>query len=171
MEAVLSQETAVAPPDFESLLVENQSMVFSLALHFLRDRSAAEEVAQDVFLALHRNLRSIQTGDHARHWLRRVTAQRCIDRARRVKVRNEVSLGGAELTSAGGPPDVLAESRLRRLVASLPEPLRAAVILRYQEDLDVSEIAETLGIPVRTARAHLDKALALLREKEQRWTR
>lgn len=172
MEAVISQAALTGAPDFESLLAEYQSMVFSIALNFLRDRGVAEELSQDVFLTLHRHLGSIESNDHARHWLRRVTTQRCIDRTRRVKVRGETALESAgQLAVSGTAPDVLAESRLRRLVASLPEQLRAVVILRYQEDLDVPEIAATLGIPVRTARAHLDKALALLREKEQRWNR
>jgi DNA-directed RNA polymerase specialized sigma24 family protein len=46
-------------PNFDQLLYANQGMVFGLALHFLRDRTSAEEIAQDVFLALHKNLRAI----------------------------------------------------------------------------------------------------------------
>ena len=46
---------------FADVLREHQGMVFSIALHFLRDRSAAEEVAQDVFLQLHRNIDELET--------------------------------------------------------------------------------------------------------------
>lgn len=170
MEAIVAATALTeARPTFEDVLTENQSMVFSIALNFLRDRAAADELAQDVFLALHRNMGSIATPDHARNWLRRVTAQRCIDRARRRKVRGEVSLEDAgPLAGRESSADVIAASRLGRLVASLPEQLRAVVILRFQEDMDVEDIGETLGIPGRTARGHLDKAIALLREKSQR---
>jgi len=157
---------------FESLLVANQAMVFSIALNFLRDRELAAELAQDVFLALHRNLKSIQSADHARHWLRRVTSQRCIDSTRRAKVRGEVALEAAwDVATPADSADVVARTRMARLVASLPEKLRLVIILRFQEDLDVPDIAEALGIPPRTVRGHLDQALELLREKEQRWTR
>ena len=156
--------------DFDALLAEYQGMVFSIAWHYLQDHGAAEELAQDVFLALHRNLRSIDSADHAKHWLRRVTSQRCIDRTRRHWWRREVAMD--ELPSVpveDSSRDVLAEARLEKLVSTLPEKLRIAVILRYQEDMEPSEIAEALGIPVRTVKGHLARAIELLREKESRW--
>src|SRR5207302_11087457 len=69
--------------EFDALVRQHQAMVFSIALHFLRDRSAAEELAQDVFLQLHRHLGALQSADHVTFWLRRVTAHRCIDYSRR----------------------------------------------------------------------------------------
>jgi RNA polymerase sigma-70 factor (ECF subfamily) len=54
------------------------------------------------------------------------------------------------------------------LVAALPEKARAVVVLRYQEDLDPTEIAGVLGIPVGTVKSQLQRALALLREKMSR---
>src|SRR5947207_15970153 len=69
--------------DFETLVKRHQAMVFSIAVHFLRDRFAAEELAQDVFLQLHRHLGALQSADHVTFWLRRVTAHRCIDYSRR----------------------------------------------------------------------------------------
>jgi len=58
--------------------------------------------------------------------------------------------------------------RLRKLVQSLPEKARTVMILRYQEDLDPEEIARTLEMPVRTVKSHLQRSLALLREKLSR---
>ena len=57
---------------------------------------------------------------------------------------------------------------LRRLIATLAEAPRAVMILRYQEDLDPSEIAELLEMPVGTVKSHLQRSLALLREKLER---
>src|SRR3979409_2624632 len=71
------------PLEFETLVHRHQAMVFSIAFHFLRDRSAAEELAQDVFLQLHRHLDAMQSADHVTFWLRRVTTHRCIDYSRR----------------------------------------------------------------------------------------
>jgi RNA polymerase sigma-70 factor (ECF subfamily) len=57
---------------------------------------------------------------------------------------------------------------LRRLIATLPETPRAVMIMRYQEDLDPAEIAEVMEMPLGTVKSHLQRSLALLREKLQR---
>ena len=49
---------------FRELVGQHQSMVFSIALRICRDRGAAEEIAQDVFLELHRNLRKLKSAEH-----------------------------------------------------------------------------------------------------------
>lgn len=152
-------------PSFEQLLYANQGMVFGLALHFLRDRTAAEEIAQDAFLALHQHLRSVTSDEHARYWLRRVTVQRCIDYVRR---RPAVAVAIDEAFDIGTDPpenDVLLRERLRKLIGTLAPDARAVMILRYQEDLSPPEIAATLSMPVATVKSHLQRSLALLREK------
>ncbi|RPI09943.1 MAG: sigma-70 family RNA polymerase sigma factor [Acidobacteriales bacterium] len=158
--------------DLAVLVREHQSMVYSLALHFLHDPAAAEELAQEVFLQLHANLPRIESGAHAAFWLRRVTCHRCVDRIRRTKQRSEVSLDQfPQLAAPLEEDDPMLSERIRKLVSSLPENLRTAVVLRYQEDLEPEEIAETLNVPVRTVKSHLQKGLALLREKAKSYLR
>jgi len=155
--------------DFDELMRVHQSMVFSLALHLLRDREAAEEVAQEVFLSLHRHLAAIQSAEHAAFWLRKVTVQRAFDEGRRRKRRPQVALEDiAEPSTAAQPGDPLLGEMLRRLVATLAEAPRMVMILRYQEDLDPMEIAEMLDMPVATVKSHLQRSLALLRGKLER---
>lgn len=153
--------------NFEQLLRANQHMVFGLALHFLRDRAAAEEIAQDAFLALHKSLRSITSDEHAKYWLRRVTVQRCIDHARRHPVVNVAMQDVPEPSVAPVENDVFAQQRLRKLIAALAPDARAVMVLRYQEDLSPPEIAATLSMPVATVKSHLQRSLAALREKMQ----
>src|SRR5260370_18019705 len=69
--------------NFDAMVRDHQSMVFSLAYYFLRDGSLAEELAQEVFLDLYRNLASIESAAHLLFWLRKVTTRRSIDYARR----------------------------------------------------------------------------------------
>ena len=152
--------------DFPALLRDNQAMVFSVCWHFLRDHALAEEAAQEVFLGLHRNLASIESPAHAAHWLRKVAVQRAIDEGRRRSRRPQVALADvAEPSSPAYGRDPMLGETLRRLVASLPETPRMAMILRFQEDLDPAEIAETMGLPVATVKSHLQRSLALLRAK------
>jgi RNA polymerase sigma-70 factor (ECF subfamily) len=154
-------------PDFEQLIDEHQSMVFSLALRMTGDRGLAEEIAQDVFLELDRHLSKIESPLHALCWLRRVTMSRSADALRRRRVRgiNEWTeideTRGARVEERSSP---LAD-RVERLLATVPEPQRAALVLRYQEDLTPEEIAATLGTPLATVKSHLQRGLKLLRAK------
>jgi RNA polymerase sigma-70 factor (ECF subfamily) len=154
---------------FAELVSQHQSMVFSLACHFLRDRSVAEELAQEVFLNLHQNLSAIQSPAHLTFWLRKVTVHRCIDQTRRQKVRPQVSLEDVpEPVAAQAEDDMLLSQMLRKVVDTLPEKPRMVVILRYQEDLEPAEIARVLKMPLNTVKSHLRRSLALLREKLSR---
>jgi len=156
-------------PDFATLVRRHQAMVFSIALHYLRDRASAEEVAQDVFLQLHRHLAEIESPEHVVCWLRRAAANRSIDYGRRRRLEPGVGLEDApEPATAPAAGDPWLSARLRRLVASLPEKPRLVMILRYQEDLDPADIAEALSMPVRTVKSHLQRSLAMLREKFSR---
>jgi RNA polymerase sigma-70 factor (ECF subfamily) len=58
-------------------------------------------------------------------------------------------------------------SRLEGLLATLPEPQRAALIMRYQEDLTPEEIAATLDAPLATVKSNLQRGLKLLRAKAE----
>jgi RNA polymerase sigma-70 factor (ECF subfamily) len=161
---------ATAPAfDFAALVKQHQAMVFSIAWHMLRDRAVAEELAQDVFLSLHEHLAELESPEHVLFWLRRVTTNRALDEARRRQRRPMVSLENApEPVALAATGDPMLGTALNKLVAALPEKSRAIVVLRYQEDLDPTEIAGVLGIPVGTVKSQLQRALALLREKLSR---
>ena len=152
--------------DFAGLMKQHQAMVFSVAYHYLRNRDVAQEVAQDVFLSLHRNLAGIQSPAHAAFWLRKVAVQRAIDEGRRRMRRPQVALEDVAEPSVAAPAaDPMLGETLRKLIATLAETPRMVMILRYQEDLDPMEISETMGIPLATVKSHLQRSLALLREK------
>jgi RNA polymerase sigma-70 factor (ECF subfamily) len=154
------------PPAFAEILRANQSMVFSIALHFFRNHETAEEVAQDVFLRLHSHLGEIESEAHAANWLRRATGNRCIDLARQRKLRSTVSLEETpEPTAPARDRDALAHDRIHRLIASLPEKARLMMVMRYQEEMMPEEIAKALNIPVQTVKSQLHRTLELLREK------
>jgi len=68
---------------FAALVRAHQRPVFSLALRMLADRHGAEDLAQEVFLQLYRNLSAVSSEAHLAFWLRKVTMHRAIDRLRR----------------------------------------------------------------------------------------
>jgi RNA polymerase sigma-70 factor (ECF subfamily) len=154
---------------FTDLVREHQSMVFSIAYACLRDWAAAEDAAQDVFLELYRSKPVLESPAHLLHWLRRVAAHRAIDRSRRLRFRLYLPLFMIREPAAPvQETDLFLDGLLRELVASLPPKQRMVVVLRFQEDLGPTEIAEILDIPVRTVKSYLQRSLAFLRDKLER---
>ncbi len=156
-------------PDFEKLVDEHQSMVFSLALRMTGDRGLAEEIAQDTFLALDGSLGKIESPEHALNWLRRVVMNRSADALRRQRVRGmnlwvEMDENYGALQEQRGSQ---LGSRLEALLETLPSPQRAALVLRYQEGLTPDEIAATLESPLATVKSNLQRGLKLLRAKAE----
>jgi len=162
---------AFANDEFRRLIETHQRMVFSIALRVTGDYATAEEVAQDVFLALHRSGEKLASEDHIRYWLRRVAVHRATDALRRRATRPESGaeewdedrdLRYFEETAASSTG---VQARLDELLRGLPEPLRVAIVLRYQEEMLPEEIAAMLGQPIATVKSHLQRALKLLRRK------
>jgi RNA polymerase sigma-70 factor (ECF subfamily) len=162
-------DTSSAPGDrggFTQLMLDHQAMVFSLAYHFLQNRTAAEDLTQEVFLQLYQNLDAIRSSAHLKHWLRQVTSRRCIDLARRARLWRFLSLGDAPEPAADVQwADPAIARRLQMLVAALPPKLRMTIVLRYQEDLEPTEIAAVLDVPLNTVKSSLRRSLKLLRKK------
>lgn len=151
---------------FADLVREHQAMVFSIAWHFLQDRSLAEDVAQEVFLELYQNLAAIQSPAHLRFWLRRVSVHRAIDQGRRKKHRRELELEKLpEPADERVIADPLLKGKLQQVIAALPEKQRMIVVLRYQEELGPAEIAELLDMPVNTVKSTLHRSLEELRRR------
>lgn len=151
---------------FAALVRHHQRSVYSIAVRMLGDRHKAEDLAQEVFLQLHRALDSIESDAHLGFWLRKVTANRAIDR-----IRQEPKYGIASLTEATAvvadtdDDDPLLRRSLAELVEQLPPVPRAVVLLRYQEDLDPVEIARTLDMSINTVKSHLKRSLTTLRAR------
>jgi len=160
---------AMESGEFRRLIETHQRMVFSLALRVTGEHGAAEEVAQDVFLELHRGGDKLESEDHVRFWLRRVTVHRATDALRKKSRQPEA---GAEEwveeqyvqdNSEGLNAAVIV--LLEELLRTLPEQMRVVIVLRYQEDMLPDEIAKLLGQPVATVKSNLQRGLQLLRRK------
>jgi len=163
---LLTQAKAGDQAALAALIRRHQNMVFSMALHMLRSRPAAEDLAQEVFLKLYRNLHRLESEAHVVSWLRRVASNQCINEIRRRNHRQE--FGTDTLPETGQAPqlrEVFVAERLEALVAGLPERARMVVVLRYQEEMAVPEIADVLSMPVNTVKSHLRRSIVALRER------
>lgn len=161
---------AIAAEEFQRLLEEHQGMVYSVSLRMLGDTGLAEEVAQDVFLELHDALGGMESEEHVRFWLRRVAMCRSMDalrrRSRGLKLVTEA--WDEERYPASDGRDAGEErmaGRVEEMVMSLPPSYRAAVVLRYGEEMSTEEVAAVLGQPVATVKSDLRRGLEMLRRK------
>ncbi|HEX4268759.1 MAG TPA: sigma-70 family RNA polymerase sigma factor [Steroidobacteraceae bacterium] len=149
---------------FRELIRAHQDAVYTLALRMLKVPEDAEELTQDVFVSAHRHLGKITCATHLLFWLRRTVCHRAIDRLRRRPLHATLPLDTVEeVPAADASRDPMLERRLRDLVLRLPPMARAVILLKYQEDLDPSEIATTLGMPLNTVKSHLKRSLVSLR--------
>jgi RNA polymerase sigma-70 factor (ECF subfamily) len=164
---------AIEEDEFRRLIETHQRMVFSIALRIVGDYANAEEIAQDVFLELHRSGERLESADHVRYWLRRVATHRAIDSLRRRALRPEAGAeewmeeqhAGHDARGRSAGSGAGLEARIETLLHGLPEPMRVAVVLRYQEDMLPDEIASQLGQSVASVKSYLHRGLKLLRRK------
>jgi RNA polymerase sigma-70 factor (ECF subfamily) len=150
---------------FAALVTGHQKSVFGLALRMLGSAHLAEDIAQEVFMQLHAKLTSIESPEHLRFWLRRVTANKAIDHLRRSSRLKVISLEEeSQQVGTEDPGDPLLQKRLRAMLLQLTPAARAVMTLRFQDDLDPLEIARILDMPANTVKSHLKRSLDVLRQ-------
>jgi RNA polymerase sigma-70 factor (ECF subfamily) len=139
---------------------EYPSVLRTVAL-ILMSKEVAEEVTQEAFAQLHLKWGRVADMDKPGAWVRRVAIRAAVRRRRR-------TLQGAvlEISQLGrDPDDVKVDVDVLRAVAALPRQQRAAVVLRYYEDLPVADVASALGCAEATVRVHLHRARLTLAER------
>jgi RNA polymerase sigma-70 factor, ECF subfamily len=165
-DGLLAAARSGATRAFAQLIRQHQARVFTLALRFTGNRADAEELAQDTFLEMHGALAQISSPLHLRHWLLRTVSHRSLNRLRqRGRQPRLVSLDAAPevATAAASAIDHLAAARLHELLLQLAPDARAVMLLRLQEDLDPTDIATVLAMPLNTVKSHLRRSLDWLR--------
>ena len=150
---------------FERLVPAYRRRVFGLAYSVLRDRGAAEDVAQEVFVKLWRALPRYDGRARLSTWIYAITRNAAVSalrsRRRSVSLSDPAVLEEAEAAAAAPAPDP-GDEALRRQVEALPDKQRQAVTLYYLEERPVAEVAEMMGLPENTVKTHLHRARASL---------
>jgi RNA polymerase sigma-70 factor (ECF subfamily) len=150
---------------FERLMPAYRRRVFGLAYSLLRDRGAAEDVAQEVFVKLWQALPRYDGRAQLSTWIYAITRNTAISAMRKRRrslslsdpvVEQEVESRGAQLATEP------ADDALWRTVATLPDKQRQAVTLYYQDERGVEEVAAMMSLPVNTVKTHLHRARASL---------
>jgi RNA polymerase sigma factor (sigma-70 family) len=150
------------PQRFEEVYLREFPRVFALAYALSGSRWAAEDIAQDAFLAAHQQWGRIGGYDDPGAWVRRVAANLAVSAVRRrlAEARALVRLAGRREPSYADLP--VEDGEFWRAVRRLPRRQAQVVALVALEELSTAEVAATLGCSRRTVQAHLQKARATL---------
>ena len=146
-------------PDLEALFRLHWPRAFRTAFLVVHDAAAAEDIAQESFLAAIRNLDRFDRRRPFGPWLHRIVVNRAIDWSRARQLRAETEL----VDAPGADPEPLDESLLAAL-AALPPDHRAVIVLRHLLEYTPGEIAELLGLPRGTVNSRLRRGLDRMRE-------
>ncbi|HZP03345.1 MAG TPA: RNA polymerase sigma factor [Terracidiphilus sp.] len=166
-----------AAEEFAAVASSCRPYVFRFLLASLRDADLAETLTQECLLKAHRHWSSFRGESNPRTWLIRIAANLQKDhwRNRRLQFWQRTKIHSVDLDDASdwlpsneSSPEEQASARERvrliwRIVDNLPERQRTVFLLRYVEDLKISEIADAADLNVGTVKAHLHRALCRVR--------
>jgi RNA polymerase sigma-70 factor (ECF subfamily) len=173
-ECVLSDFVRGDATSFDVLFSRYHGELIRFLMRHLGNHAAAEDVAQETFLRLHRAARQFESHRGFRTWLRSIAANAAKDVYRWHARRPTASLqsirgddvGAVQLAERGAtsPSDRLEYLELsdavRRVMDRMPDHLREILLLSYFGEYSYRDIAQTLGIPLGTVKSRLHAAVA-----------
>lgn len=167
VEAVRSGNTQA----YATVVERFQASVMTLCVSLLRDRLAAEELAQDVFVRAYQRLETFDVRRPMKPWLMKITYQLAHERwrthARQVAQQRAAAENVPTDRCDAGPPNrLLAEEQsaaLWQAVQTLSASQRAAVLLYYREGLSIEQAAQAMNITAGSVKTHLFRARSQIR--------
>jgi RNA polymerase sigma-70 factor (ECF subfamily) len=156
---------------FQELVDRYKDLVFALIARTVQDRSRAEDLAQDVFLRIHRGLPYFRGEARLSTWIYRIVVNVCLqDRARPPAGRETVSLdddGARGRVTVSTPDrrfgDLELRDRLEKAIGRLPAHYRLLVAAHYLQGVQYEDLADAMQLPLGTVKTHLYRAKQQLR--------
>ncbi|MDR1663660.1 MAG: sigma-70 family RNA polymerase sigma factor [Clostridiales bacterium] len=157
---------------FSELVARYKNLVYSIILRMTKDNEEANDLAQDVFLKIYKNLRSYSSEYRFSTWVIRIATNHVIDQHRRKK-QETVPLDACEyeLESTGteaSPEAVYLKReqtrRINKIVADLPEMYRIPIVLYHQQGLSYQEISDITAEPLSKVKNRIFRGRKLLKE-------
>jgi RNA polymerase sigma-70 factor (ECF subfamily) len=153
---------------FQELVDRYKDLVFALIGRTAQDRSRAEDLAQDVFLRIHRGLPYFRGEARLSTWIYRIVANVCVQDQTKAaaavafeeaRARDRVASGSTDRRF----DDLELRDRLEKAIARLPPNYRFIVAAHYLEGIQYEDLAEALQLPLGTLKTQLYRAKQQLR--------
>ncbi len=148
---------------FERLAERYQTMLLRYCYLYLRDQEMARDAVQDTFFKAYRGWRSFRGESDEKTWLMKIALRACHDIRKSAWFRHVDRRVTPEDLPPASAPFTAEEESLIVQVMQLPPKLREAVLLYYYQNMNVNEIAETLGISHSSVSERLGRARKRLR--------
>jgi RNA polymerase sigma-70 factor, ECF subfamily len=151
---------------FKTLVQRHKEKVRNIIYTTVGGSNAVDDIAQDVFITVYKNLRRFRFEAQFTTWLYRITINKCRDHLRKVKIRNMFSsLSGQEdsLKDNFDQEDTYKIELVHKAISRLPEKLRIPLLLKDFEGLSYQEIAESIECEVGTVKSRIFRAREGLR--------
>lgn len=168
---------------YRELLSRYQRPVFSLVYRMVRDRTLAEDLAQETFVRVFNSLDSYDPAYKFSSWIFKIANNLAIDHLRKRKL-DTLSIHGSPhadspqqeeetritLTARGETPDAYVEHRelgshIERAIGELRPEYRTAITLRHLEGYSYEEIAQIMDVPLGTVKTYIHRARSELKER------
>jgi RNA polymerase sigma-70 factor (ECF subfamily) len=151
---------------FQELVDRYKDLVFALIARTVQDRSRAEDLAQDVFLRIHRGLPYFRGEARLSTWIYRIVANVCLHEQTRPPAA--VSLDDMRTKASPSGPDrqfgdLELRDRLEKAIARLPANYRLLIAAHYLKGVQYEGLAEALQLPLGTVKTQLYRAKQQLR--------
>jgi RNA polymerase sigma factor (sigma-70 family) len=153
---------------FSRLVDARATLIYRICYSIVRSHGDAEDAAQETFFRAWRELPKLRDPSGWPGWLRTIAVRTSIDRTRKLRRVEPLTSEAIHATNPIAATD--SRDEIERAMASMSSDDRAILAMRYYLDLAVPELANTLGIPLGTAKSRLHRALGRLRQvlEEQR---
>jgi RNA polymerase sigma-70 factor, ECF subfamily len=153
---------------FQDLVDRYKDLVFALIARTVQDRSRAEDLAQDVFLRIHRGLPYFRGEARLSTWIYRIVANVCIGEAGRPAAvslddQTTATREKAAATVDRQFRDFELKDRLEKAIARLPPNARLLIAAHYLEGVRYEDLADALQMPLGTVKTQLYRAKQQLR--------
>ncbi|GIP30541.1 ECF RNA polymerase sigma factor SigW [Paenibacillus sp. J23TS9] len=164
---------------FAEIVELYKDKIYHLAYRMLGNRHEAEDIVQETFLRVYKNLDRYDPNQKFSTWIYRIATNLCIDRLRKKKptysldaeMNDQEGMDGySMIPSDNRTPEsetLLSETQeiIYQAIGSLPAKYKSVMILRYLQDLSLQEISDVLGMPVTTIKTRVHRGREFLRKK------
>lgn len=154
---------------FQELVNQYKDLVFAIIARTARDTSSAEDLAQEVFLRIHRGLPYFRGEARLSTWIYRIVANVCVqEQQSRKPVTQSIDEEGLDRRTSSSSAnrelsDLMLRDRLEKAIARLPANYRLLVAAHYLQGVRYEDLAEALNLPLGTLKTQLHRAKRQLR--------
>jgi len=152
---------------FNSLVQRHKEKVRNIIYLTIGNHDLVDDIAQEVFLTVYKNLNNFRFESQFTTWLYRITVNKCKDHLRKMKIRNifsPIRESEEELGYNPRPEESDIKEIVQNAIAKLPEKLRVPLLLKDIEGLSYQEIAESVQCEIGTVKSRIFRAREGLRD-------